>query len=94
MTIAYDGTDFHGWQKQPVDLSVAECLEKTYEKIFKQSINIVGGSRTDAGVHALNQVAMFKTHTVLPEADILRVHMRHFIHVLMSSKKRICIRSF
>jgi len=72
MTIAYDGTDFHGWQKQPIDLSVSECLEKTYEKIFKQSITITGGSRTDSGVHALGQVAMFKANTNLSEADILR----------------------
>jgi len=72
MTIAYDGTDFYGWQKQPKDLSVTECLEKAYEKIFKQSITIIGASRTDTGVHALGQVAMFKTHTAWSEADMLR----------------------
>jgi tRNA pseudouridine38-40 synthase len=59
ITVAYDGTDFHGWQIQPHDLTITSCLQDTWCRIFKRQINIVGASRTDAGVHALGQVARF-----------------------------------
>ncbi len=65
--IAYDGTDFCGWAVQPGKVSVASTLEKSFYKIFKQEIAILGASRTDAGVHALNQVAQFHANLMLPE---------------------------
>ena len=61
--ISYDGTDFQGWQHQPHKKTVANCLEMTYEKIFNEKISIVGASRTDSGVHAIGQVASFKSNT-------------------------------
>ncbi|MFA6264024.1 MAG: tRNA pseudouridine(38-40) synthase TruA [Candidatus Babeliales bacterium] len=57
--VAYDGTDFHGWQIQPHNITITSCLQDTWYRIFKQNITIVGASRTDAGVHALGQVARF-----------------------------------
>jgi tRNA pseudouridine38-40 synthase len=57
--IAYDGTDFHGWQIQPHNVTITSCLQDAWFRIFKQHITIVGASRTDAGVHALGQVARF-----------------------------------
>jgi tRNA pseudouridine38-40 synthase len=57
--VAYDGTDFHGWQVQPHDISITSCLQDAWFRIFKQHITIVGASRTDTGVHALGQVARF-----------------------------------
>ena len=59
MVVAYDGTDFHGWQIQPVDVSIASTLEKVFKRLFGEEISVVGASRTDAGVHALGQVAHF-----------------------------------
>ncbi len=58
--VAYDGTDFHGWQIQPADVTVTSTLQKTWFQIFKYPITLVGASRTDAGVHALGQVARFQ----------------------------------
>jgi tRNA pseudouridine38-40 synthase len=59
MVVAYDGTAYHGWQKQPEDISVVQVLEESFKAVFKQKISISGASRTDAGVHALGQVAAF-----------------------------------
>jgi len=69
--IAYDGTDFHGWQIQPVDVSVTSTLTRIYKKIFGQDILIVGASRTDAGVHALGQVAHFSVALKMDTTKIL-----------------------
>ncbi len=67
--IAYDGTDFFGWQIQPTAPTVTASLQETFNKVFKQSITVVGASRTDTGVHALGQVAKFSTDLALsPEA--------------------------
>ena len=59
MVVAYDGTAYHGWQRQPEDISVVQVLENSFLRVFKQKISISGASRTDAGVHALGQVASF-----------------------------------
>lgn len=59
--IAYDGSDFCGWQQQPDQQSVIQTLQDTFCTVFKKPIKLVGVSRTDAGVHALGQVATFKT---------------------------------
>lgn len=67
IVVAYDGTDFHGWQVQPVDITVASVLERMFFRVFKESISLVGASRTDSGVHALGQIAHFSTNLgILP----------------------------
>jgi len=63
LTIEYDGTNYLGWQRQPQGPTIQECIEKTLEKITKERINLIGSGRTDSGVHALAQVANFKTET-------------------------------
>ncbi len=62
-TVSYDGTDFCGWQRQNQDHkpSVAQTLQTALEKIFQHPIKIFASGRTDAGVHALNQVCHFDT---------------------------------
>lgn len=68
LTIAYDGTPFHGWQIQPNALTIQEVLKKTIETITNGTeVNLVGAGRTDAGVHAMGQVAHFKTEKFLSE---------------------------
>lgn len=59
LTIAYDGTKFKGWQIQPEELTVQSILESRLETMFKQNIKLMVSGRTDAGVHALGQVANF-----------------------------------
>src|SRR3989304_6648352 len=61
IVITYDGTNFSGWMQQIDQVSIAQILEDSFERVYKQSIEIFGASRTDAGVHALGQVAVFKT---------------------------------
>ncbi|MCB1180663.1 MAG: tRNA pseudouridine(38-40) synthase TruA [Chlamydiia bacterium] len=57
--IAYDGTDFSGWQLQPNAISIQGLLEKCAQQILSQHIRIIGSGRTDAGAHALGQIAHF-----------------------------------
>jgi len=62
IVVAYDGTDFHGWALQPTVSSISQTLQDTFFDVFKENISLVGASRTDAGVHALGQVARFHTN--------------------------------
>ena len=59
MQIAYDGTDFFGWQIQNEGRTVQQTIERALSDIAKTKVSIVGSGRTDAGVHALNQYAHF-----------------------------------
>ena len=61
IVVAYDGTNYCGWQVQPNGLSVQEVLEKHLSDLLGEEIRITGASRTDAGVHALGNVAAFNT---------------------------------
>lgn len=67
--VAYDGTSYQGWQTQENGPTVSAALSTTFKNVFGQDIKIIGASRTDAGVHALGQVARFDTALNLqPEA--------------------------
>ena len=57
--IAYDGTEYSGWQKQPNAITVQEVIEKALGTILRQEVEITGAGRTDAGVHARDMVAHF-----------------------------------
>ena len=61
LCLSYDGTAYHGWQKQNNAVSVCEVVENAVEKIFKHKAEVTGCSRTDAGVHAINYVCNFKS---------------------------------
>jgi tRNA pseudouridine38-40 synthase len=71
LTLAYDGTDYVGWQRQDSGRSVQAALEATIEKITGQHSSTLASGRTDAGVHALGQVVSFRTPSRLPP-DVLR----------------------
>lgn len=61
LTLAYDGTDFAGWQRQQDHRSVQEVLETALEKMHGHGVAVMGAGRTDSGVHAAGQVAHFVT---------------------------------
>ena len=63
LTIEYDGRDFNGWQKQPNKLNIQGEIEKAISTITKEEVELNASGRTDAGVHALGQVANFKTNS-------------------------------
>lgn len=66
LCLSYDGTAYHGWQKQDNAVTVCEVLENAVEKIFKHKAEVTGCSRTDAGVHAINYVCNFKSDLIIP----------------------------
>ena len=66
LVIEYDGKEFHGWQKQPNKLNIQGTIEKAIEQITGEEIELMASGRTDSGVHALGQVANFKTNSNIP----------------------------
>lgn len=66
LTIEYDGKDFNGWQKQPNKLNIQGEIERAIEIITGEEVTLTASGRTDAGVHAIAQVANFKTNSNLP----------------------------
>lgn len=66
LTIEYDGKEFNGWQKQPTKLNIQGTIERAIEEITGEKIELNASGRTDAGVHALGQVANFKTNSNIP----------------------------
>jgi tRNA pseudouridine38-40 synthase len=68
LIIEYDGSDFHGWQRQKKDRTVQETIEKALSVMTREKITVIGSGRTDAGVHALGQVASFRTRSLLDAA--------------------------
>ena len=59
LTIEYDGSDYHGWQVQPNGKTIQEVLQHALSEILREKVRVTGSGRTDAGVHALGQVANF-----------------------------------
>jgi tRNA pseudouridine38-40 synthase len=72
LTLAYDGTDFHGWQVQPGVATVQGLLRDAARRILGEPVKVVGASRTDAGVHALRQVASLVTEAGIAPGDLAR----------------------
>lgn len=82
--LAYDGSDFHGWQKQPNAMSIQETLETCLMKIFQREMEVIGAGRTDAGVHAKRMIAhldieenfdpqhlIYKLNRMLPKSIVI-----------------------
>jgi tRNA pseudouridine38-40 synthase len=66
LTVAYDGTNYCGWQVQPNGVSIQSTLQKAIEDLVGEKVNVTGASRTDSGVHALGQVVVFDTSKQIP----------------------------
>lgn len=70
MKIAYDGTNYCGWQIQINGITVEEVINKHLSELLNEEIAVIGASRTDSGVHAMGNVAVFDTETRIPAEKI------------------------
>ena len=66
LVVSYDGTNYHGWQLQPGVITVEGVLNEAVSRLTGEQIQVAGASRTDAGVHALGNVAVFDTCSRIP----------------------------
>lgn len=72
LNLQYDGTDYSGWQVQVKEVTIQGLLEKAVLKVTGKQSRVIGAGRTDAGVHALHQVAIFRTDSHLDPPTLLR----------------------
>ncbi len=89
LKISYDGTNYCGWQKQPNAVTIEGVLNQKLSKLLGENIEIIGASRTDSGVHAMGNVAVFDTTTHIPAHKIALVLSRRLPRdiVIQSSKE-------
>ena len=70
LVVAYDGTNYSGWQLQPNGVTIEQKLNEALSALLGEEIRVTGASRTDAGVHSLGNVCVFDTNTRMPAAGI------------------------
>ncbi|MCH5260494.1 MAG: tRNA pseudouridine(38-40) synthase TruA [Lachnospiraceae bacterium] len=70
LTVAYDGTNYHGWQIQPNGKTIEGILNRCLSELLGEHIEVTGASRTDSGVHAMGNVAVFDTESSIPAEKI------------------------
>src|SRR4030067_582242 len=84
LTIEYEGTNYAGWQWQKNAISIQETLIRAVRTVIREEVEIHGAGRTDAGVHALGQVANFKTYSAIPAKQLLRAINFYLPHDITS----------
>ena len=70
LIVAYDGTNYCGWQIQPNGITIEQVLNENLSKLLGEEITVTGASRTDSGVHSMGNVAIFDTETRMPADKI------------------------
>lgn len=89
ISIAYDGTDYFGWQRQKDKITIQGQIENALKNIFKININVLGAGRTDAGVHAKAQAANFQAPDKYSNSELLNAlngHLRKDVRILILKK--------
>ena len=66
LTVAYDGSSYHGWQVQPNKETIEGILNRCLSQLLEENIEVIGASRTDSGVHAMGNIAVFDTDSRIP----------------------------
>ena len=97
LKIAYDGTNYCGWQIQDNGITVEEMINKALSELLGEKIAVIGTSRTDSGVHALGNVAVFDTETRIPAERIsyaLNQHLPEDIVITKSEETKSCRSAF
>lgn len=77
LEVAYDGTNYCGWQLQPQEPTVEAQLNRALSELLQEDITVIGASRTDSGVHALANVAVFDTESRIPAEKIAQAVNQH-----------------
>lgn len=70
LKVAYDGTAYHGWQIQPNGETIEGVLNRCLSELLQEKIEVIGASRTDSGVHARENIAVFDTDTLMPPKKV------------------------
>lgn len=78
LIVAYDGTDYCGWQMQDHGATVEGELNRALSELLREKIEVIGASRTDSGVHAMGNVAVFDTETKIPPEKIA-IAVNHYL---------------
>lgn len=89
LVLQYEGEGYHGWQVQPGVVTIQEVLEERLSRVIQERVRVIAAGRTDAGVHALEQVAHFKTSCGLPAETLqraLNALLPHDIRILMAEE--------
>ena len=72
LVLEYDGTCYAGWQRQPDHPTIQEAIERAIHQVSRATVSVIGAGRTDSGVHALGQVASFRTDCAWPASNWMR----------------------
>lgn len=89
LVLEYDGTDFYGWQWQPKGRTVQGTVQSALKQLLREKVKLIAAGRTDAGVHALGQVANFRTRSELSEETIrqgLNYYLPHDVVVVEAAE--------
>ena len=86
LVVAYDGTNYCGWQVQPNGVTIEEKLNNSITELTGEIIHVTGASRTDSGVHALGNVAVFDTETRIPAERISYALNQHLPEDIVITK--------
>ena len=105
LVVAYDGTNYCGWQLQPNGITIEEVLNKALSDLLREPIAVIGASRTDSGVHAKGNVAVFDTESRIPAEKIcfalnqrlpedIRVQSSEEVPLDWHPRKQNCVKTY
>ncbi len=105
LVVAYDGTNYCGWQLQPNGITIEEVLNRALSEVVKEPVAVIGASRTDSGVHARGNVAVFDTESRIPADKIclaanqwlpedVRIQSSEEVALTWHPRKQNCVKTY